>query len=122
MLFNTFLYLICDAHPYGRGFITFAKRACDIAVALPPPSTKAVVVSAVSVVASTSANGDMPSFSHVFIVLEAGVVRVDVCCVTYTFISGARKAFTSNDAKLESSSSINAGCVIIFEEKKRGPL
>ena len=35
-------------NPYGRGFITFAIRACDIAVAPPPPSTKAVAVSAVA--------------------------------------------------------------------------
>jgi hypothetical protein len=93
-------------NPYGRGFITLAIRACDIAAAAvavlsfhDDDVVVVVVVEAVVVSASTSANG--VSFRNVF-AFDNGA-------------GGTTKASTDNDATLErSSSSINVGCEIIL--------
>jgi hypothetical protein len=92
-------------NPYGRGFITLAIRACDIAAAavavlsIVDDVVVVVVAVVISVAASTSANG--VSFRNVF-AFDNGA-------------GGTTKASTDNDATLErSSSSINVGCEIIL--------
>jgi hypothetical protein len=91
-------------NPYGRGCITLAIRACDIAAAAAVLSllddVVVVVVEAVVVSVAASANG--VSFRNVFAFDDNGA-------------GGTTKASTANDATVErSSSSTIVGCEIIL--------